>query len=260
MLKLHATSLGYYNQCPYKFKFDKSDVDSSKVMPGDMLNIVVTNDGDVEPFIKYYLEHYDPDFKQWEMLRKIYTNVRREKNNLKQDVIDNCDIVEPEWTIPFFQETKFYLKINDDTEIIGSPDCFYYDYKDECRVCIDWKTSANFSWYKGNAIREESFQPTVYAKMICDYFKVDRVKFQFKVFSKGNGESITVERPDELWWPYFTLEEVNKKLSEALAEYNESECMDERKPKSCRMCMFCDLKKHGECPLYQKKISSSEEL
>ena len=80
------------------------------------------------------------------------------------------------------------------------------------------------------------------------------------MFSKGNGESITVERPDELGGPYFTLNEVNDRLSNVLNEYNDSEFADERKPKSCRACMFCNLKKCGECPLYTKKISSSEEL
>ena len=261
-MQLHPTSLTSFMCCPYKYRYDKSDILVKNVMPGDILNIAVCSDGDTKPFLDYYLENYDGDFKQSEMLRKIYENVRRDKDNIRQDVIDKhasrWDVAFPK-PVPFYQESKFYLHVSDDVDIVGTPDCVYYDYDEQLWTIIDWKTSKNFDRYKGNAIREESFQTIVYAKFVMTYMKVDKIKFQFYVYNKNNGEKLIVERPEELGWVYFTLAEVDARLTEAINKYQESDLLDERSPKSCRYCMFCGEKK-TTCPLFNKKITQTEEL
>ena len=84
---------------------------------------------------------------------------------------------------------------------------------------------------------------------IMDYFKVDKVKFKYMVYSKANGECLDFERD-------FNRTEVEAKVKQVVDDYELSEFSDNWKPQSCRYCSgMCPLRKNGECPMYTRKIS-----
>ena len=246
--QLHATALGTFNTCPYKYKNDKWDIDASKTFPGDILNVAMVSRWGTQPFLDYFTKYFEGDFKLCQMLKKIYESARSYVDMLIEQHPLN------------YQETKFYYRVNPDLILVGTPDFFFYDKDEEIWTIIDWKTSANFNWYKGNDIWNESFQPYIYALFIMEYFKVDKVKFKFEVFSKTNGEQMWFERPEELGWSIFYKEDVYKAVHDKVTEFEECQLIDVRPSKSCRFCNFCNCRK-TDCPLYNKVIEEkSEEL
>ena len=244
MENLHATSIGTYNVCPYKFKYDKWYIDPKNTFPWDILNIAVTNEWDYEPRLNYFVRNYGMTFKDKEMLKDIYDSVRVKLKEYK-DMYGKV-----------YQETKFVYKYDDSITFVGTPDMFVYDALDDIYIIVDWKTSANLTWYEWETIWNESFQPIIYSKFLMEYFNISETVFRFEVFNKKNAKSEKFERR-------FTKDFVNNKINDIVNEYKKSNILDSWKcnkweyPDLNRYCNFCSLKK-TTCPAWNKSIKRVE--
>lgn len=235
---IHTTMLGMYNSCPYNFKNSSGPIDPSLTYKGDILNISVTSQGKVSPFLKWMSKNLKYDFKETEILRQVFIAAREKMQNVNRNYQE------------VYQEAKMLYKYSEEYYVVGTPDLFFYDPDRDLWVIRDWKMSTH-SWYGNEEVTRYDMQPIIYPLMVMEYMGVKEAEFMFRCYDKKNGK---------LWefGKKITYDQAKKQADEVIGRYIESKEMEEYEPRENKKCWFCQFKKNGQCPLYKKKVDVVE--
>lgn len=238
---IHVTSLGTYNNCPYSWYNSKDKpIDPKMTYKGDMLNTVVNGSWSYDPFLKWYSEFIDHDFKQIEMYKKIFEKAKQRRKDLYEQFEE------------VYQESKMLLKYDEFTWIVGTPDVVFYDKELDLWKIRDWKLST-FSWYGNEEVTQYEMQGPIYSLMVMNMFGVDRCEFKYWVYDKGNGNFGQFGK-------VYTRTETEALVNDVMKRYIESAERETYEPRANKKCGFCDFKKNWTCPLYKRETKSVEQI
>lgn len=237
MLKeiIHVTTLSAYNNCPYAFSQEQWPIDPKLTYKWDMLNIIVNSQWTYDEIINRYNKHISYDFKDSEMMKKIFNEAR----TLVQTIKQKHERV--------YQEMKMLYKYSDEYRVVWTPDLVYYDKERDLRCVRDWKYSTH-SRYLNSDVTKNDMQKIAYPVFVCEMFGVDKVEFSFSVFDKNTAKFW--ENPEIVEY-----EHAKKVLDRVVSEYINSIERWEYPPRENYKCNWmCNIRKEWKCPLFKTEI------
>lgn len=254
MEHIHISTLNQYVLCPYAYRYsDDWPIAIENTYKGELLNTAVANGTAVDytPLVNFYAKEIDSNIKARRTVGKVMIDAAKYIEELKERIKDDSKLTEEELEgkdikyehqkyhpIYFFQEQKLFYRIGKDL-LVGTPDLFYYDRKNDLRVMEDFKHSSKF-WYGNPEILENDCQLWIYPLMIMSMMshtmKVDKMLSRICLFDKNNGK-MSYE-----WQRTIHFKDAEEFLHDTYERYKMSQTLDDYQPRKNPKCKFCDLK------------------
>ncbi len=239
--EIHPSWMTSFKKCPYKYKYDKSEVRIENTFHGSLLDMAWASDWDMSPHISYYINNMPTLPRDW---AKEVSKIKLSKylSNGISNIRQFLENVRGKW-YKLYMQPKMFMTWGEYI-IVWTPDVYYKKEDEDLYICLDCKWSTRAMYEKEDTF--DSMQPVVYSRFIMSRHNVSKVRFAFFVVCKYSWD-ISLQQKE------YTLEECDKIINEYLEEYSYAEVFDEYPAKECGMCGFCPLRRNNECPIYQKK-------
>lgn len=232
---VHASQLSTFYKCPFKYKFDDSNIPVAITYIWDVVHLWAMwyETERLQPLVEYYVDYINGDYKTKNMMYDLIKLAQKWYMNNKFYVL--------------WQETKLAAKFWD-VYLTSTPDVVLKNW-DYVKV-IDFKTGSK-NWYGWQDVRDSEMQPDVYSWLVMEYLWVTNIDFSFHLFDKTKRQEFEFTRN-------FEKTTVENKLKNVITEYKQSKDNDSWQPKKNRLCNMCPLKENG-CPLFKVQEVIEEE-